>query len=261
MRTLLFALLAVTACSSNKSTMTGGDDDTTGGVDAGDGMPSAADIQQDYDDIASTVGTNLTGGDFAAMVDSVNMSYGRMPAGFILTTTPTYQLLDGNRGALTVEYKLYCRDAAANNVACDGAEFEAHSRATYSGAFSDATTSMDGVQRTAAWVVKNLTSTPAITGSGTDAYSSHLTTGDYTVTVTDTVNKVMFATTPAGPLGGVIDFVLTVDRTRATTTPAERMYTVMVHVAFNGTDTAIITLDTTHNYTLTLSTGLVAKAS
>jgi len=223
-------------------------------------MPSAADIQQDYDDIASTVGTHLTGSDFAAMVDSVNMTFGRMPAGFIMTTTPAYILLDGNRGALTIEYKLYCRDAAANNVPCDGAEFESHIRPTYNGAFSDATTSMDGVQRTAAWVVKNLTSTPAITGSGTDTFSSHLTSGDYSVTVTDTVNKVMFATTPAGPLGGAIDFALTVDRTRATTDPAERSYTVTAHVQFNGTDTAIISLDTTHNYMLTLSTGLVAKA-
>ncbi|HEV7554387.1 MAG TPA: hypothetical protein VGO00_02965 [Kofleriaceae bacterium] len=259
MRTLLFTLLAVTACSSNKGTTTGGDDDT-GGPDAGSGMPSAADIQQDYDDIASTIGTYLTASDFAAMNDTVNMAFGVMPAGFIMTTTPAYQLLDGNRAGLTIEYKLYCRDAAANNVPCNGAEFEAHVRPQYSGAFSDATTSMDGVQRTAAWVVKNLTSTPAITGSGTDTFGSHLTTGDYTLTVTDTVNKVMFATTPAGPIGGGIDYMLTVDRTRATVDPAERMYTVTAHVAFNGTDTAIITLDTTHNYNLTLSTGVVAKS-
>lgn len=48
-------------------------------------------------------------------------------------------------------------------------------------------------------------------------------------------------------------------RSRASSNPADRTFTVAAHIAFSGADSATITLDSTQNYALTLSTGAVVK--
>lgn len=92
MRTILFALLALAACSDNNN-MNGGSDGSGGG-----GV-SDMDKQQDYNDVAASIAANLSAGDLPSMVDAINMAYGRMPAGYTITTKTdsagvSYDLLD-----------------------------------------------------------------------------------------------------------------------------------------------------------------------
>src|SRR5574337_1864179 len=108
MRKLLFAFLALAACTDSKSTTPPGDDDGSGsGSGSGSGDVSDADKQQDADDVAASIGANLTAGDMGAIVDAINMAYGRNPAGFTIQNAPDYQLLTGTKAGLMVQYKLY----------------------------------------------------------------------------------------------------------------------------------------------------------
>jgi len=83
--------------------------------------------------------------------------------------------------------------------------------------------SMDGLQRNAAWIVRDLAlPTPRLGGSGTDAFASHFATGDYQLHVMDTLARVLFDPSPSDPVGGSDDLTLTVQRTRQGATPADR---------------------------------------
>jgi hypothetical protein len=275
MRKLLFAFLALSACANDNSTDpaddtgtdTGGDDGSGGGGGGGGsgsgsgGDVSTTDRQQDYDDVAASVGANVNVGELSMMFDSFNMAYGRLPDGFVVTQGPDYELLDGTRNGLAIQYKLFCRDVADLYTPCNGGEDHAHVKLTYSGAASGAGTAMDGVQRTASWIVRDFTlPNPRVGGNGTDAFSAHLGTGDYALQFSDVVDHVRFSTAPIDIVSGALDLTVSVQRSRATAIPTDRAFDVKVRVEFRGGDLAAITLDDTQTYNLTLSTGAVVKA-
>jgi hypothetical protein len=257
MRKILFVVLALSACAANKSTKgddTGSDTGSNAGSDVSD-----ADKLQDYNDIAASIAANLSTGDLPSMVDAVNMAFGRMPAGFTITPKTDYQLLDGSRGGVTVQYKLYCRDSANASTPCNGAENEAHIKPTYAGSLTAASMSLDGIQRTAAWIVRDLgMPTVRLGGSGTDTLASHLPTGDYQLMISDSLKNAVFdPAMPVSPTGGALDLMINVDRTRQGASPQERTFSVTAHIAFIGNDMATLTLDNTQNYTLTISSGAI----
>ena len=270
MRKILFAFVALAACGSSSHTNPDAGPGSNPGGDAGSGSGggdvSAADKQQDYDDVAASIGANLSSGDLPSMVDAINMAYGRMPAGYTITQKTdsagvTYQLLDGARAGITVQYKLYCRDNADLETACNGAENHAHVKPTYSGTLTAANASLDSIQRAAAWIVRDLGLPSArLGGAGTDSFASHLSTGDYTLTITDTLKDALFdPTTPTVPTAGTFDLTANIQRSRQGASPADRSFAVTAHIAFTGPDTATLTLDSTQNYALTVSTGAVVK--
>ena len=269
MRKLLFALLTVAACSSNHSGGGGNGPDAGGGGtgdSGGGGDVSAADKQQDYNDVAASIGADLSIGELPSMVDAVNMAYGRMPQGYTVTQKTDsagaqYELLDGARGGVTIEYKLYCRDNADATTACNGAENHAHVKPVYSGSITAAGASIDSIQRSAAWIVRDLGLPSArLGGTGTDNFASHLPTGDYQIMATDTLKDVLLdPTTPTTPTGGTFDLTINVQRSRSTATPADRSFAVSAHIVFTGPDAATLTLDGTQSYALTVSSGAVTK--
>ena len=268
MRKLLLALLTMAACSSNNTNKTGPDagGGGGGGDGGGGGGVSPADMQQDYDDVAVSLGANLSVGELPSMVDAVNMAYGRMPQGYTTTTKTdsagvSYELLDGARGGVTIEYKLYCRDAADATVPCNGAENHAHVKPVYSGSITAATASIDSIQRSAAWIVRDLGLPSArVGGTGTDNFASHVATGDYQIMAMDTLKNALFdPTTPTTPTAGTLDLTVNIQRSRSGATPADRSFGVAAHIAFTGPDAATITLDGSQNYALVVSTGAVTK--
>lgn len=268
MRKILFVFLVLAACSDNNNTSSGAGPDAglDSGGGGGGGDVSAADKAQDYNDVAASIGANLSTGDLPSMVDAINMAYGRMPAGYTVTQKTdsagtAYELLDGSRAGVTVQYKLYCRDDADLETTCNGAENHAHVKPTYTGTLTAADASLDSIQRTAAWIVRDLGMPSArLGGSGTDAFASHLSTGDYTLMITDTLKDTLFdPNAPSVPTAGTLDLTINVQRTRQGATPADRSFAVTAHIAFTGPDTATLTLDSTENYALTVSSGAVIK--
>jgi hypothetical protein len=265
MRKLLFALLALAGCADNGTDMTppggdgGGAGSGSGSGSGGGGGGSEVDVARDYDDVATSLGANLAAGDLVAMVDSINMAYGRMPAGFTVSQGSDYLLVDGVRGNLQVEYKLYCRDDLDLYTSCDGFENHAHVKPTITGDLGGST-SMAGVDRTGAWIVRDLTlATPRIGGEGNVAFATHLQTGDYDLTIADNLNHVIFDATPGAPISGSVDLTVNVVRTRASAEPVQRTFDVVASIAFDGSDNAVLTLDDLHHYNLSITSGAVIE--
>lgn len=255
MRTLLVGFLALVACSNGDAVPNG--DDGSGGGGGGDGGGEAAQIQQDYDDVAAAVGVDVNTGELAAMVDAVNLAYGRLPAGFTQDPPGT---LTGTRGGLQVQYKFYCRDAADQITPCNGAENHLHVRVQYSGSISSASGAVDGLTRDGSWIVRDVAlPTPRVGGEGTTAFTAALATGTYDTSVMDTFGHVVFdAASPLVPTGGgTMDLMLTVHRTRDAV--GDRDFAMAAHIEFTGPDAATINLDGVHTYDLTVSTGVVVR--
>ena len=57
-----------------------------------------------------------------------------------------------------------------------------------------------------------------------------------------------------------IDLTINVTRTRSGANPAMRTFDVIVHMTFTDGGTATVTLDSSQNYSLELSSGVVTKA-
>lgn len=227
---------------------------------------SDADKQQDYNDVAASIAANLAAGDLPSMVDAINMAYGRMPAGYSITQKTdtagvTYSVVDGARGGMTVEYKLYCRDNLDATTVCNGLENHAHVKPVYSGSVSAATASLDSIQRSAAWIVRDIGLPSArLGGTGTDTLASHLSTGDYQLMISDTLKNALFdPNAPVSPTAGTLDLTVNIERTRMGATPADRSFAVIAHIDFTGSDAGTLTLDGTQTYALAISAGTATK--
>ena len=263
MRKILFALFALTtACASDSTT---DPDDTNPGDGNGDGdggggggddpNVSEADRQQDYDDVAASLGAHLSASELPIMVDSVDMAFGRMPAGFSFTDTPEARILEGTRGGLNLRYELHCHDLADALTACDGLQDHSHVDFTYSGVSG----SLAGVESTANWIVRG-SQRPRlwILGDGEDVFASNLPTGDYSLALSDTMQHVKFEPTPLMPVEGSISIRVAVDRVRPAASPANRTFSVDAIVQFTR-DAATLTLDGSRTYGLDIASGAVTR--
>ena len=133
-------------------------------------------------------------------------------------------------------------------------------QADLSGSMTGASTSIDAIQRSAAWIVRDFGSPSVrIGGDGTNAFASHFSTGNYVLSVTDTLDRVLFAPSPSAPMGGTFDLAINVQRTREGADPADRTFDVAAKIDFTGGDNATLLLDGTESFSLTLSTGAVAR--
>jgi len=266
MRAFLVGFLALAACSSDSgNTMPNGGDDTggdNGGSDTGSGGGGTTDptARQDYDDVATIVGSNLNIAQIGAMQASVNLSYGRLPANF--TEDVAGQLATGKGSmtgaiagmAATIAYE--CHDINHAVIPCNGAEDHTRLVLKWTGAVAGANMSMDSVNQKGVYYVRYVNANkPMFGGTGTDAFTSTLSTGVYTVSYSEASAHLLFdSANPLLPAGGTDDFTLTIHRTREGA--ADRDFNVTANLVVTGADTATLTLDGTEVYNLTLSTGV-----
>lgn len=270
MRKILFALMTLAACADDAGAP-GGDDGTGGdgsGSGAGDGSGSGsgsgddvsdAQKQQDYDDVAGVLGANLSGGDVRAMADAIAVAYGRVPDGFTFVDNGSTRVLEGMRDGLQLRYETFCRDAADTIIPCSETAKHGHVSLSYTGMVAGGSAQMNVVERSADWSVRDLAIAPRIGGKGTDELSATLSSGEYTLTVADTFDRVRFQSSGTAPQSGSIELVIDVERTRASASPANRTFAVNALLEFNGTQSAMLTLDSMNAYMVNLTTGVVTK--
>jgi len=255
MRTLLVGFFALAACSGSNDTMSG-DDGPPPPPPPGD---EEAQIQQDYDDVAAVVGANVNSGELSAMVDSINLSYGRIPPDLVENPPG---ILTGTRNGLAISYKFYCRDTADLPTPCNGLEDHLHLRVDWTGTISSANAAMDGLTRTGSWIARDIiTPTPRVGGHGTTSFTASLATGVYDVSIADEFGHVKFdALAPLLPIGGgTMDLTLTVHRSRDAV--GDRDFVVTAHLDVTAPDVATISLDGVHSYDLTISSGAVVRVN
>lgn len=263
MRAFLACFLALAACSSDS-------DNTSNPPPPGDDMPpdgsdmppptTDPSLRQDYDDTASIVATHLNLAEIAAMKASVDLSYGRVPAGMaedvaggLVSGTGS---VSGSLAGLAYSLAFECHDAAHVSVPCNGAEDHVRVVVKYSGATSGANMSMDGINEKGVFYVRNIAlGTPMYGGTGQNAFTSTLSTGVYTVSYQESSAHLLFdSVTPVLPASGTYDLTLTMHRTREGV--EDRDFNVSAHLEVTGADAGVLTLDNQEVYNLTLSTGV-----
>ncbi|MBV8759079.1 MAG: hypothetical protein JO257_17455, partial [Deltaproteobacteria bacterium] len=226
----------------------------------GGGGGTDPNLRQDYDDTASIVASNLNVAEIGAMQASVNLSYGRLPAGFTEDVAGSMAAgkgsLTGAIGGLAATIGFECHDVNHVVIPCNGAEDHTRLVLKWQGAVAGATMSTDSVNEKGVYYVRYVNQAkPMFGGTGNTAFNATLSTGVYTVSFSEASEHLLFdSTNPALPANGTDNFTLTMHRTREGA--PDRDFNVNAALVVTGTDTATLTLDGTEVYNLTLSTGV-----
>lgn len=264
MRAFLACFLALAACSSDSNNTSNppppGDDQPP--MDGSNMPPPTNDpnLRQDYDDVASIIGTNINMAELAAMRASVDISYGRVPVGMVEDTPGAIisgqGSVSGTLAGLAYSLAFECHDAAHVVVPCNSAADHNRVVVKYNGAAAAADMSMDGINEKGVFYVRYINvPRPMYGGTGKTSFTSTLSTGVYTVSYQESSIHLQFdPTSPLLPSMGTDDFTLTLHRTRDGA--EDRDFNVTAHLEVTGDDAAVLTLDNQEVYNLTLSTGV-----
>ncbi len=282
MMRFLLGLGVLAACSSNHAAgpATGAPDANSGGghdsggaiSDAGGGdaavvVDAAPDayvdrgVEQDYDDLATTLAAAIGSTQLQAMKDGIATAYngGTLP-GF--TTVQPGELAATING-ISYDYMFHCEDQQAHdNITCGPASDHIHWMATISGPVTVGQEAFSEFRMTTHWTIHEIyLNKPQVEDADTLRLDTTLASDGtrFQITTGGTFDHVRLDPQPTAPFAGGISYSLTVARTRQTATPAQRSYTATAAIAFTGPGLATITLDGTHVYDVDMSTGVVSR--
>ena len=242
---------------------TGGDGGTT--ADAGATMPDAfvdRGVEEDYDDLATTLAGAMRTQELQAMQDGINAAYaGGTLAGF---TSPMAGELTGTRGSVSYDYMFHCEDEQAHdNTTCGPASNHIHWMATIQGPVMVDALSFSELKLTTKWTIYEIDlNKPQVTGYDHLLLDANLSTDATRFQLTvdgPSFDHVRLDPMPTLPFAGGVTYTITAKRTRATANPSTRSYTASAAVTYTGPGAATIVLDGTHTYDLDLNTGVVAR--
>lgn len=283
MMRLLVGLGVLAACSGSHSSspVAGGPDASSGGgasdsggaiVDAGGDAAAAVDaapdayvdrgVEQDYDDLATTLATAMRTQELQAMKDGVNAAYsgGTLPGFTTVQPGELAATLDG----VSYDYMFHCEDQQAHdNVTCGPASDHIHWMATIDGPVTVGPATFSEFKLTTKWTIYEIDlNKPQVTGYDHVLLGADLA-GDGTrfqLTVDGTsFDHVRLDPTPTVPFAGAVTYAITAKRTRATANPATRSYAAAATLTYTGPGAATLVLDGTHTYDVDMSSGAVSR--
>jgi len=226
-----------------------------GGGDAGDGG-----VEQDYQDLATTIAGAMRATQLQAMTDGVNMAYNDSLPGF--TELQPGELV-GTRGSVRYDYMFHCEDQQANdNFTCGPDSDHIHWMATIDGPVMIDTLSFPEYKLTSHWVIREIyLNKPRVEDTDRLLLTADLANDGtrFQLTIDGTFTHVRLDPQPTVPLSGTIAYAITAKRTRSTANPAVRSYTATANVTFAAGGQATIVLDGTHTYTVDMATGSVSR--
>jgi hypothetical protein len=218
--------------------------------------------EQDYNDVATSVGSLVASGEVTSVQDSVATAHGEIPFGF--TSTGSGQI-EGERGGLRYSYEVACTDAdGVTMAACDATTDSASLIVDWSGNFAGDYWQFE-IARAGEWRVTGLQSDVAVfTGEGTFDVSS-------TSQSLDGRRDRSFALSYAASYDIQWDMVVerVVEGTITYDVHAERhvdgqavdrdaVFDIAAEVIFDGSATARLVLDGSHSYNIDIATGVVS---
>jgi hypothetical protein len=251
--TLLTLGLATAACSSSSN------------------QPTATEYDDTAQAIASTTsassGGNSSGGDVASMADTVSLALGVMPQGISLMGDGHFH---GNRLGVDYNYSLTCKTVAGIVAACGPTTDQATVQVAWSGNLNS--TAVDAsVTRTGSWTVTGLQSgTATFSGDGTFSFDATLrsifrpgVTATYTFDTSASYTAIKIATEQRQVVDGSASFDLTAHHTvtGAGSNNVDASFEVHAQVTFHADHTATLVLDSSHHYSLDLTTGIVVRVN
>lgn len=220
--------------------------------------------QQDYNDVAASVGTLVAGGELTSIQDSVGTAQGNVPVGFTGNGSGQFE---GQRGELRYSYEVTCTGADGVTMAvCDATTDSASLIVDWSGSY-DGDYWQFAISRTGEWNVTGLQSDVAVfTGSGTFDVSSDSQS-------LDGQRERSFELSYAGSydihwdmvaervIEGTITYDVHAERhVDGAAADRDAVFDISAEVIFDGSSTARLVLDGSHSYDINIDTGFVAAA-
>ncbi len=227
--------------------------------------PADEPTEEDYDDVASAVSqlvTNDSGGEIGSMEDGLEIVGG---------ASDLPHMGDGSYEGvflgLTYAYEVECRDASGDvQSACDATTDSANLKVEWRGEL-DLPRYDASVDRTGDWTLSAIQSDlVAFDGHGTFDVDTEFTSWfgnrhrTFNLDYDANYDGVTWDRNAQTLSDGGIDYAVHAERTRSRGgRDVEATFDMDVHVAFDGSGVARITIDTEHEYTLDLQSGEVAK--
>lgn len=221
--------------------------------------------QQDYNDVASSVGALVGGGggELTSIEDSVATATGEIPFGF--SSNGSGQL-EGTRGGLSFLYEVACTDAdGVTMAACDATTDTASLVVEWSGNYDGDFWQFD-ISRTGEWSVSGLQSDVAVfSGEGTFDVSSASQSLDGQRTRSFELSyagsyDIRWDIAEQRVIEGSIAYDVHAERhAEGPNAEADAVFDIDAEITFDGTGTARLVLDGSHSYDLDLATGTVAS--
>ncbi|HSN28785.1 MAG TPA: hypothetical protein VLT45_21005, partial [Kofleriaceae bacterium] len=219
-------------------------------------------VEQDYDDLATTLASAMRTQELQAMKDGVNTAYngGTLP-GF--TTVQPGELAATING-ISYDYMFHCEDQqAVDNFTCGPASDHIHWMATIDGPVTSDALSFSELKLTTKWTIYEIDlDKPQVTGYDHLLLVANLSTDGTKFQLTvdgPSFDHVRLDPQPTFPFAGGVTYTITAKRTRATATPSVRSYTANAAVTYTGPGALTLVLDGTHTYDVNMSTGSVAR--
>lgn len=231
----------------------------------GCGEKSDEPTQQDYNDVASSVGALVAGGggELTSVKDSVGTATGEIPFGF---TSNGGGQIEGERGGLRFLYEVECTDADGVTMdACDSTTDSASLLVEWSGNYVGDFWQFE-IARTGEWSVTGLQGDVAVfSGDGTfdvssasqsldgqDSRSFQLSfAGSYDISWDLAAQRV---------IEGSIAYDVHAERhADGAEGEVDAVFDIEAEITFDGTGTATLVLDGHHSYNLDLATGAVSS--
>jgi hypothetical protein len=220
--------------------------------------------QQDYNDVAASVGTLVAGGELTSIQDSVGTTQGETPTG--LTGNGSGQF-EGTRGGLRYSYEVTCTGADGVTMAvCDATTDSASLIVDWSGNYDGDYWQFE-ISRTGEWSVTGLQSDVAVfTGEGTFDVSSASQSldgqrqrsfelayaGSYDIQWDMVAERV---------IEGTITYDVHAERhVDGAAADRDAVFDISAEVTFDGSSIARLVLDGSHSYEINIDTGFVAAA-
>lgn len=231
----------------------------------GCGQKNDQPTQQDYNDVASSVGALVAGGggEIASIEDSVGTATGEIPFGFSANGSGQ---IEGTRGGLRFLYEVLCTDAdGVTMAACDSTTDSASLLVEWSGNYDGDFWQFE-IARTGEWSVTGLQTDVAVfSGEGTFDVSSASQSldgqqsrsfqlayaGSYDISWDMVAQRV---------IEGSITYDVHAERhVDGEAEDSDAVFDIEAEITFDGTGTARLVLDGSHSYDLDLSTGVVTS--
>jgi hypothetical protein len=220
--------------------------------------------QQDYNDVAASVGTLVAGGELTSIQDSVGTTQGETPTG--LTGNGSGQF-EGTRGGLRYSYEVTCTGADGVTMAvCDATTDSASLIVDWSGNYDGDYWQFE-ISRNGEWSVTGLQSDVAVfTGEGTFDVSSASQSldgqrqrsfelsyaGSYDIQWDMVAERV---------IEGAITYDVHAERhVDGAAADRDAVFDISAEVTFDGSSIARLVLDGSHSYEINIDTGFVAAA-
>ncbi|ACY16736.1 hypothetical protein [Haliangium ochraceum] len=219
---------------------------------------------EDYDDVATGVGSLVATGELASIEDSVAAAQGIVPFGF---SADAEGVVEGSRAGVSYEYELACEDASGASLsACDETTDTATIDVEWFGSL-DLNIWQFEVSHTGQWSLSGLQSgTVVFSGEGTFDVSSRVQSLDgqrqraFDLSYAGSYD-IRFDLDADAVSEGDVQYAINAQR-RATGPDSEvdAEFDISAEVSFDGSGSASLVLDGSVFYDIDLATGAVTSA-